>query len=273
VVIDSLSTPRRSRTLSPSRRQLVDCHCTVATITEKTRPGDAEADRADERLARQPAAEDRDDEDRQGELAQPVERLGPDRRPVQPAVAHVSSRVRASSPTRRPDVLGLAAQERRDLGRARRGVDAHGRQVERALQRAAAGVDVLHAADGHERAADGPRAVAQVDLLLAHLVAPPAPADLGDDGDGGDREDEHDEGRHGRRDPDLAPQVDEEQRHEQRDDGLAGERHAPVSLRLLRQPARRLRQAHGAWIGRVSALTKSSSCWVVQHSKAWQYSS
>ena len=54
-----------------------------------------------------------------------------------------------------------------------------GGEPEQLVERAARGVDVLDAQHRHERARDPDRAVAEVDLLVAHLVAPAAPAQLG----------------------------------------------------------------------------------------------
>src|SRR5689334_18258074 len=73
-----------------------------------------------------------------------------------------------------PQVLGLGAPQLRDRRLARRGVHAHRREVEEALDRAALGVDVLHAPDRHERAPLDEQPVPQVELVVADLV-PPAP--------------------------------------------------------------------------------------------------
>src|SRR4051812_36896985 len=71
-----------------------------------------------------------------------------------------------------PDQLGLALLQRGDPGRARRGVKRDPREIEGGLQRAALGVDVLNPPDRYQRSADRPQTGAQVDLVVAHLVAP-----------------------------------------------------------------------------------------------------
>src|ERR1700750_2249529 len=70
--------------------------------------------------------------------------------------------------------------ERRDRRRARRGVDDDGGEAERLVDRALGRVDVLDAKHRYERARDPQRAVDEVDLLVPHLVAPAAPAQLRD---------------------------------------------------------------------------------------------
>src|SRR4051794_29775185 len=91
----------------------------------------------------------------------------------------------------RADLLGLGAPERGDLGLARRRVKGDGGQLERALQRAGLGLDVLDAADRHERAPDDEGAVLDVDLLLADLIAPAAEAERRQDEDRDERDGEH----------------------------------------------------------------------------------
>ena len=66
---------------------------------------------------------------------------------------------------------------------AGRGVDDDGGEPERLVERALRGVDVLDAQHRHQRAGDPDGAVAQVDLLVAHLVAPARPAQLRHDAD------------------------------------------------------------------------------------------
>src|SRR3954466_11242682 len=56
--------------------------------------------------------------------------------------------------------LGLAAAERRDLGLARGGEEGDRGDLEEALHRAGLGLDVLDAADRHDRAPHDERAVA-----------------------------------------------------------------------------------------------------------------
>src|SRR4051794_20025357 len=71
-----------------------------------------------------------------------------------------------------PHGLGLCALQRRNLGLAGGGVEGHTGEVEERLQQSALGVDVLHPPDRDERPALRPDARAQVDLVLADLVAP-----------------------------------------------------------------------------------------------------
>src|SRR3954447_455066 len=135
----------------------------------------------------------------------------------------------------------VALVERRDRGRARRGVDDDGGEPERLVERALRGVDVLDAQHRHQRAGDPDRAVAQVDLLVAHLVAPARPAQLRHDTDRDDRHRERQQHPHGAAHP-LA-------QHSRGDQG--GDRH-PQALGAP-EPAGGRREAAGG-LGRHPAL-------------------
>src|SRR3954454_11172091 len=74
------------------------------------------------------------------------------------------------------DLLRLLSRQLRDLRLAGGGLKDDRCPAEEALEPAAGGIDVLDPPDGHERAADGPDAGAQVDLVVADLIAPALPA-------------------------------------------------------------------------------------------------
>src|SRR6218665_2417769 len=78
-----------------------------------------------------------------------------------------------------PDACGLVGAQRRDAVRAAGGVDHHRAQAELIGEPRALGVDVLDADRRDQRAGDYEDAAAQVDLVVAQLVAPVAPAALG----------------------------------------------------------------------------------------------
>src|SRR4051794_37111856 len=135
----------------------------------------------------------------------------------------------------------VALVERRDRGCARRGVDDDGGKPERLVERALRGVDVLDAQHRHQRAGDPHRTVAQVDLLVAHLVAPARPAELRHDPDRDDRHRERQQ--HPHRAAHLLAQ------HSRGDQG--GDRH-PQALGAP-EPAGGRREAAGG-LGRHPAL-------------------
>src|SRR3954453_14061285 len=70
------------------------------------------------------------------------------------------------------NTFGFRTPKRRNLRRAGGSVERDARQVEERLQHAAFRVDVLHPADRHECAPDRPQPGAQIDLVVANVVAP-----------------------------------------------------------------------------------------------------
>src|SRR3954447_8109122 len=87
----------------------------------------------------------------------------------------------------------FVASKRGNLGRARGRVEADRGELEHALQRSARGIDVLDAPDWHERSPDRPQASLQVDVVVADLVAPAAPAERWDQRRSGRAEDDGDD--------------------------------------------------------------------------------
>src|SRR4051812_47471027 len=143
----------------------------------------------------------------------------------------------------RADDLGLGLAQRRDLGLARGRVEGDRRQPEQPLQRALLGVDVLHPADRDDRAAHDEHAVADVDLLLAHGVAP-APVAQGrthrDGAEAGGGDGDRDQPR-----PRRAERGARRRADDHGDDGGHGGRDAPVRERRGGQALGGLGQRRG----------------------------